>query len=602
MKKLKKLLIALAVLCLCLTGCQSNTPTPSPSPEPEPELSPAEISEKAMDNFLAKIHDGKYTIDSKNFIKIYVYSKDLVWFDYVDEVYHDFAAMSVNNEVFQGFLDEDGLRNITFLTEGQAIDAANSRLPGYWLNEEVSEGNIYNLFYNQPEEPLTFVSHEESVKRSMLSYAGYGETALRLMGDVYLEMNDIDPTVVHLKATVDDDVVARIEYDDIDIVITFGEAKDCEAAEAWMKAPEYPEARTAWTDTDMFVLDSVFLPGYGEAAMPFPTFASYAMTMDQNFVMTDEAAIRDSRATEQDLADYIELLKKEGFEETKIVEDGVEKTVYRRMLREAYSCYSQIEATYNNGVNLVAKKAYDFPVYDDLDAVNAVIKNQGFTELPASENFVSLKGTDRANELTESWLYFFDYDLYLYVDIDFKDMDEMTEYLDQYVATLVKSGFTPVYESDEDEEVSYYASPDENSSFRYMMMDEDSVSLLYKSEAIISAEEAEKRIAEAGFPEIDLHDPITCRDLVPFEKVRDGHDYKIYLAFGQTFETTDEAEEFLNAYEAKLNEAGFGRVNPGEAGSRKTVAIYNEEKDMLVGLDLFQQQDGALVEFDFVAE
>ena len=596
MKVCKKLFTALIPICMFLTACAKGEPE-GKTAEPDNGPSNAEISEQAMDNFLAGISEGNYTMDAGDYLKTYVYSKDLVWFDYGDELYRDFAAMGVNDEVFQGFLAGGGLDDVRFLGEGHAIDAVASRLPNGWL--DISEGNIYNLFYNQQDEPLTFVSYEEAVKQSLLTFAGYNSTALRLMEEVYLEMDNIEPETVHLKAVVNDDMVARIDYDDIDIVITLGAAEDNEAAEAWMKAPVYPAARHEWDETDEFILNSVFLPGYGREAVPFPAFASYAFMMDdENFVAEDRVFMRDSHASEEDMADYIALLLKEGF--SAVEEDG--RTVYRRMLRDDYKCYSSIAVDYDNGVNLTAEKYYDFPVYDGLAEVNKVIVPHGFNELPASDVFGESKGTDRAYEQTESWLYFFDYDLYLYVDIDFKDMDEMTEYLDQYVATLVKSGFTPVYESDEDEEVSYYASPDENSSFRYMMMDEDSVSLLYKSEAIISAEEAEKRIAEAGFPEIDLHDPITCRDLVPFEKVRDGHDYKIYLAFGQTFETTDEAEEFLNAYEAKLNEAGFGRVNPGEAGSRKTVAIYNEEKDMLVGLDLFQQQDGALVEFDFVAE
>ena len=599
MKSIKKLLILLAVLCLCLTGCQGNKP--SEDPAPEPELTPAEISEKAMDNFLTKIKDGKYTIES-NFLKINVYSRDLVWFDYKDEAYNDFAAMSVKNEAFQGFLRNGGLENIVFLGEEQAIDAADSRLPGYLLNEEVSQGNIYNLFYNQTDAPLTFLSREEIVKRFLLSYAGYGEMAVSQMEDVYLEMDNINPTVVHMKAVMNDNPVTRISYDDIDVVITFGEAEGNAAAEAWMKSPVYPEPRTAWTEGDLFILNSIFMPGYGEQAVPFPTFASYAMTMDQDYLMTDMTTIRDSHATEQDLADYIELLKKEGFEEAKAVaEDGSEKTVYRRLLRDEYKCYSEIAPSFDNGVNLVTKKYYAYPEYYGLDEINKVVTGLGFVELPASTNFVELKGTDRAVALTESWLYFFDYNANLYVDINFEDEDKMNEYLAAYEAALQDAGFTPVYEGDT-EEMSYLAAPQGRANFRYLMTGDNKVSLLYRSEKTLPAEEAEKRIAEAGFPEIDLNDPLTCRDLAKFAKVQYGRDYKLYLAFDQTFATMEEAEAFLNAYEEKLTAAGFERTNPSVVGSLKQVAIYNEEKGMLMGIDLFEQKDNVQINVDFTVE
>ncbi|MBR3126650.1 MAG: hypothetical protein IKF35_00145, partial [Solobacterium sp.] len=115
-------------------------------------------------------------------------------------------------------------------------------------------------------------------------------------------------------------------------------------------------------------------------------------------------------------------------------------------------------------------------------------------------------------------------------------------------------------------------------------------------------EEAGTLIAEAGFPAIELHAPMTCRNLTRFEKIQYGRDFKTYLALDQNFETMEEAEKFLNAYEEQLTAAGFERVNPGNVGSRKTTAIYNEEKGMLVGIDVTEQASGVLVNFDFSAE
>ena len=67
-------------------------------------------------------------------------------------------------------------------------------------------------------------------------------------------------------------------------------------------------------------------------------------------------------------------------------------------------------------------------------------------------------------------------------------------------------------------------------------------------------------------------------------------------------ETETTETSFLNDYEAALNEVGFDRENPDAAGSNKAIAICNEEEGMMVGIDFFEQDGGALVNFDFKAE
>jgi hypothetical protein len=154
MKIMKMLPVSMLAACLFLTSCQKD---------PTEGMTNPEISEKAMDSFLNKISEGNYTISSKGFLTTSVYSKDLVWFDYAEDIYDDFTVMSVDNESFQATLKEDGLEEVAYVSEGKAIDAASSRLLNYWLEDEVSEGNIYNLFYNDPDNPLVFVSKEEPV-------------------------------------------------------------------------------------------------------------------------------------------------------------------------------------------------------------------------------------------------------------------------------------------------------------------------------------------------------------------------------------------------------------------------------------------------------
>lgn len=86
------------------------------------------------------------------------------------------GVMSVNNETFQALLNGDTLGELRFFSEGQAIDAVKSRLVTYWLDDSVSQGNIFNLFYNDQEELLKFVSYEDIVKETVCSFAGYQES------------------------------------------------------------------------------------------------------------------------------------------------------------------------------------------------------------------------------------------------------------------------------------------------------------------------------------------------------------------------------------------------------------------------------------------
>ena len=197
MKSIKYLLIPVIVLCLILTACKGKTPSDA-----------ADTSEQAMENFLRKLDEGNYTMNVEGYLKTTAYSRDLVYFDYAEEHYNDLTVMSVNNETFQAVLRDDGLENVRFVMEGQAIDAAKEKLVSAWV--DLSQGNIYNFFYNSQEEPLKFVSYDDMLKDNVRALVGNPATSLRLMQEVYLVLDKEDPSVVHIQAEVDDDVVARV--------------------------------------------------------------------------------------------------------------------------------------------------------------------------------------------------------------------------------------------------------------------------------------------------------------------------------------------------------------------------------------------------------
>ena len=604
MKLFRTLLACLLVSCLLLAGC-ANKDTPK---DDTSDLTPPEISDNAMNNFWKKIEEGNYTIEGKDFQKISVYSNDYVWVDYVEEGYNDQAVVAKDNEVFLGVLTADGIKNVEFYGEGTAAEAAKAKLPTHWL--DVSGGNIYELFTNQVEEPLTFVSNDNYVKETLSGYMGNGEMAISRTEEVYMTMDAMDPTEVQFKAVVNDDESGRHYYNDIDVVIKFGAAESNAAADAWLKDPVLPEARTAWDEVDEFLMNSVFMPGYGLQAVPFPEFASYALKIDEERFLSDETVyIRDCRAEEKNVEDYIDTLIKAGF--TKVEEQneyGEFVTSYRKLLREDTKCYSDITVDYNNGIDITAKPYYDSPRYFGIEEVNSRITAIGYPALKDSDDFNRVDGIDRANASTESWLYFFDYESDLYVDISYKDQEALDQYIADYIAELGKAGYVKVIEGlseedaqDEDLEADYYANADGSRNFRYHFGDDGKVTFLFRAKKQMPVADALAQIKEAGFPDIEISENAACRDLRKYYKVKAGVDLDIYLTVGQEFASAEEAEAYLTKYEEKLTELGFGRVSPDTVGANKPIALYNEEKNMVLAIDYFKTETGATVNMDFSA-
>ena len=620
------LLLALVmVFALLCAACGKNGGETQPEPEPEPadttpvepvtpdepeepeepaEPSPAEIaemSERAMDNFLAKILAGHYVMEAAGVIRTSAVSDDLVLFDYADdELYSDFAVMSLNNEVFQGFLEDDGVRDVSFLTVGNALETASVRLPSRWLDEEVSQGNIYNLFYNDTEDPLKFVSYDTNVQDMLRTSVGYGQIALNYMHEVYLTLDQEDPTVAHVTCQVDDNETARYYFDDIDLVITFGGAESDARVDAWMKDPVYPEARTEWEYGDFFMFNSVFMTGMEDPLVPFPASASYAMQLnDETFYMDDEILIRDPHGKQEDVDAYIELLKSAGFAETES-EDGI---CYRRLLRDETKCYASAYVDYDDGLNIEVVKYYEFPAYEGMDEINGAVTAAGYPALSATEALTDLHATDTRFEQTESWLYFYDYDISLYVYGKYADPDQAQAYLDAYAEELLQNGFHPVHADpdDEESEIIYYDSEDGSASFRYHFEDDgENLILLFKAEKCLTADEGNAILTEAGFPAVDADAFTNGRNHKQFYKVMYDRDFTSAISFTLHYDTPEEAEAYLDSYVALLEEADFYRVPGNAAFSRKENGYINEEKGMSVAFDYYPEDyGGSGIYFEF---
>lgn len=618
------------------TGVDTDTPATELA-TPDLGTPAADLSERAMENFLDKVGEGNYVINCEaNLFSASVVSEDLVCYtrdiNFESVAYDGCAVMTVNgSETFFALLGEDGLTMLTFIEEGKAIDIAStteslgmieSALPNHWI--KAAYGNIWELFYNDVEEPLTFVSSSDEIKSFVKLYAGIGETGMSRMKDVFLTLDAEDPTEAHIKTSFTE---GYPKLNDVDIVITFGGAEADPRAEAWMNDAdrEYPGAKTEW-GANVIDLNAVFLPEYGEVAVPFPDFATYAFRLDVAAILDyDEIRIRDCRATEEGMNEYIEKLLGLGF---KAVEaDG--ETYYRLMLRDEYKCSSSIRLEYDNGVNLVARKYYEFPTYEGLDEINGQIETSGYPVLPENEHLSGFSALDYAYELTESWLYFFNYDPVLYVDFTFDDREEAEDFMDAYVETLEKEGFVEdtsgdrdEYDEDYDEVKAYLGDSSdapsglelisdedvyyrlrtstEMKSFKYRFNGGDSVTLLFKVEKFVPAEEVRSMTVDAGFPEIDLEGYESCRNFVKFQKTMYGREYPLDLSLSLGFETAADAEDLLDEYIGVLrDDNSFDIANPNTLSMNAPI-VYAKEADgklLAFGVDYVDGSTTVNVEF-----
>jgi len=238
------------------------------------EISP----DTAMENFIKKLDAGNYVVEMPKKGRTSVVSPDLVYLYY----YHDiapygYAFMTRENETFMAEYEGDEIKEITFRSPGNAIEAMGSLLPNSWM--EASGGNMFNFFYNNVDNPLEFTSKEDTIKSTLIALGGYSEKVLELMQEVHMLLDAEDPGSVRFTAEVTDISGSIYHYDDLDLTLQFGTAESMPVIEDWLDDPVYPSVKTGWTRDDIETLDLVFFRDYGADTVPFPSFASYALIL-----------------------------------------------------------------------------------------------------------------------------------------------------------------------------------------------------------------------------------------------------------------------------------------------------------------------------------
>lgn len=550
-----------------------------------------------MNNFVEKLEAGNYVIDVEDYMKTTVYSPEQVYFTRNGESSGlDFGFVTVDGETFHGILEGDSFTEIGFEGPDNAIDVASYTLPNYWV--DLSEGNMWDLFYNNVDDPLEFTSNDENVKITLLGLRGYGQMALNTMEEVHVKLDAEDPTSVNFTAHIKPG--GMINFDDLDITLKFGEASPEPRIDKWAKNPVYPPTRNNWTESDVDSMALVFGRDYGAQTVPFPDFASYAMIFDPNaYNERTEILIRDAHATEQDVEDYKAVLLSNGYtEETRTLEDGTDETVYRKLLRPDYDAYAELYPCYEKGLALTGRMYYVIPQYEGQASINGALTQNDFPAFPETDIFKEWKAQDSAKERSESWAYFFDYDLYMPFILEYEDEAAARAYFDEYSKLLVQNGFKDTFAANLDG--GEYRDATESRIFRYGFNEDGTVIVETKKEKKLTSEEVNALIAEHGLPEITLTGDITARDITRYYYEVAG--FKgLQLSCTQPFASTDDAEKFLDDYVAGIEDLGYERTPPQSAGSNKENLYMTEDMSKRVGFDLVPTDEGANVVFEFVS-
>ena len=613
MKKSKYYLSILLILLLCIGCCacqkkeehqgdvsaEAPTTTDTQDETKETEETQPDVKadpEKAMENFVAKLEAGDYVTVVKGRSRINVCDTTEIDWYYASEDKESKTCFTLNGETFTAYLGEEGLEDLCYSTPKSALDISRSKLLNYWV--DLADGNMFDLFYNNVDDPLEFTSKDTEVKYSILSLMSYSDMALRFMHDVVVRLDAEDPETVTITAVIDDDVIGRRYYDDAEITVYFGAAEPDPLVAAWKSDPAFPLDPTGWERDNETAIGAMYVTvtDSGEEPLPFPAFASYTLTYDQEiFDRYNKLVFTDTHASESDVQSYIAQLEEAGF---KPKEDG---QGYRKPIRAAYHAYSDVNAWYDNGLVLEANLEHDYLNYTGVAEINEAIAEFGFPGLSEADDMEDWIARDEAWGRSESWAYLFNYDIYLIARVWYEDEDALIKYIGEYGKKLEEAGFkaadgTSHSDEEEDEEEAMaptrYRDANQSRCFWYATNGAGMAQLVFSQQHCLTAEDVAKRTREAGFPEVNVSDVYFVKDVQPYYHIIAGFE-GLYLRMVFFFDSVDEANAYLVDYSDKLEAQGFEAIDSRSIGMNKDVCYVNKETLSIFGFDLFEDADGS---------
>ena len=552
MKGTKFLFVSLStMLVFSLTGCKKS--------EKDNEKPKGEPSEVAMSNFVEKIGTGGYSITS-DCITTSVYSKNLITFYYTDAPRNNFALMTLDNgETYRASLDESGLSGNTFVDKADAMTLATKLLPNYWLDDEISNGDIWKVFTKDASSQFRYTTDSDFVKESIGYFAGLSDSDVALLKNISLEFDQEELTLAHLISYI---TPLQGESTKVDITLSFGNNVPFDQrCLDWMNNSNrtYPDDVSKdgkWPELYKSIINSVFHVENCEDPIPFASFASYATNINYDtYRETDTVVIHDYHATKGNMVTYIQTLSANGF--TSVLTEG--ETVYRKYLRSKegteFRCYSDIKLNFSDGLQITAKKYYNGFTYYGVDDVNGILSyaSSDFAPLEKSDTYSSLIGKNSPMEKTELSLWEHNYSFYMILDVKYSDKEAVEDYIQAYASSLVEAGFIANLE----EKTYTFTDAQAVRVFAYKFDENEELKFLFSVEDFLDIAAAVEAISESGFPEISSEELFRVLDLSKYYEMQEGSKYAHVYDAILSFEDEEEASSFYDDYIKACVDAKF---------------------------------------------
>ena len=229
------------------------------------------------------------------------------------------------------------------------------------------------------------------------------------------------------------------------------------------------------------------------------------------------------------------------------------------------------------------------------------MQEHGFAPLADTDLFTGWSTTDEWASRTEGFAYFYEYDLYAPFALSFSDRAAAEGYWKDYGKKLTELGLLESYTPGEGK--TEYKTPDGDKLLRITFLEDNTVTLEFKSSAVLSADDANRMLAEHGIPEIGFSGSISGKDIARYRYEISGF-IGMMLTATQQYKSSAEAEQFLDSYVEELEKQGFLPIDdPRRAGSSRQFLFMNQEDRKYVAFDYYPGEDGASVLFEcFSAE
>ncbi len=584
MKKLNLLLLLSSFGLLTACGQNShgsNTPT---------QYTPEQI----LNNFLNKIDENNYSIDSPDYLHTDVYSDEFIRISLLGSVYY---YMNTNpQELYYAKAYEDDteldISKISFRGKQKALEAAPSEyLISHW--KEQCQDNIWEVFTNHPDDELRFsLVNDSNIFAQVLG--NLGNVPHEFKADVTtidVVMDNPVPTKANIEINFDEEV------EDIKgplvTTINFGIKREKTIVDSWLEDPNrtYPKSKTSWDDNDEFAFNSVFYRIRSDKmddVIPFPSeFASrtFYRYPNETFVMNFYAT--DTLAKKEDVDKYTsKLIKDYGYEKHSELIDGVIVDRYDKFLydyEDIYHAYSSIYISYTeeDGVELLLEQSYNQIKYQGRGSLNYFLKDMKFLPLPQSDYLTNYEFYDETFIQNESYMFLTTYKKALNVTIKYTNEAQAEAYLEAYYTALEEQGFN--------RKNSYISKTtgEQYSSRLSVGLDGENIHMVFWYVEYYSDEYAIDWMNSYQFPLIDVtnHESL-IKDATLYYMYDAGIYQKDILSIDLEFFTVDERETYASSYIDTLLANGFVQYDPISLRiARRDTAYYNASKGIIVAFD-----------------